>query len=231
VFNLSVPATSSIVGTLGVSISTNGSTISVMGGVHSGYAPYDEGVKVAGQQGQATLHLQPLQLPNFQFDRLILEVHRSNATNSSGSATISHWVGIYTQNVSTLSLLQSTSTSNNVSFHGTVSSWSLHGGPRLLTIPWTSTLQGGNYWVGIVSRTTSGGANCSFSQYLISDINSDFSGIFNAASNATAQRRLGLGVYTATTAGMPNSIGFSQINGTASNALRQPNFVFGSGTV
>lgn len=227
---ISAPATSSLVGTNGISISTNGSTISVMGAVLSGYAPYDEGVKVAGQQGQGTWHIQPLQVPSFQHDRVGFEVVWSNSSNSTGSATISHWIGLYTQNASTLSLLASTSTTNALTFSGTVGNFSLQHGNRLLTIPWTRTLTEGNYWIGIANRTTTGGGNGSFSQMLVSDVNSNFSGIFGAASNATNQRRLGLGVYSASSSSVPGSIAFSQINGTASLAQRQPSILWASGT-
>jgi hypothetical protein len=86
--------------------------------------------------------------------------------------------------------------------------------------------------MGIVSRTTTGGANLqTLSQYLASDVNSNFSGILGAASNATAQNVLGLGIYTATTSAMPGSVAFSQINGTASQFLRVPLYYFLSVTV
>lgn len=232
VINISAPATSSIVGTNGISIHTNGSTISVslQAVTLSGYAPYDEGVKVAGQHGQGTWHVQPLQVPNFQFDRAILEVVWSNSSNSTGSATISNWIGIYTKNASTLSLLSSTSTTHGITFSGTQGNFSLQHGNRNLTIPWTMTISEGNYWVGIANRTTTGGGNGSFSQMCVSDANSNFSGVFGVASNATLQRRLGLGVYTASSSQVPGSIGFNQINGTASMAQRQPSIVFHSGT-
>jgi len=196
----------------------------------SGYHPYDEGVQVAGQVGQGSLHMQPLQIPIVQYDRVGFSINWTNATNSSGSATISQWVGLYTKNASTLSLDISTSTSVGITFAGTGGNQSLQAGPRLLTVPWTQTLTKGNYWVAILTRTTSGNTDGSFSQYLLSDIASAYSGIFGAASNATAQRRLGLGVYTATTNAIPGSIAFSQLNGTATGVGRQPIFLFGSGT-
>jgi len=165
-----------------------------------------------------------------QFDRIGFSINWSNATNSSGSATISQWVGLYTKNASTLSLDLSTSTSFGITFAGAGGNAANQLGPRLLTIPWTQTLTKGNYWIAVVSRTTSGNTDGSFSQYLLSDIASAYSGIFGAASNATVQRRLGLGFYTATTSGIPASIGFSQLNGTGTGAGRQPVFILASGT-
>jgi hypothetical protein len=127
-------------------------------------------------------------------------------------------------------LSQSTSTSVGITFSGTGGNQSLQAGPRILTIPWTSTWPSSKYWIGIVSRTTTGGANASFSQFMVSDMNSNFSGVFGSASNATNQQRLGLGYYSASTSAVPGSIAFSQIQGTASMAKRQPNMWFGSGT-
>ena len=101
-----------------------------------------------------------------------------------------------------------------------------------MSVPWTNTITEGQYWMGIVSRTTSGGANGSYSQMLASQIASSFFGHFGSSVNASYQYTRGLGVYTATTSGIPATIGFSEISG-ASNSLviRQPIFYLVSGTV
>jgi hypothetical protein len=229
----SVPQTSSLSATGGLSISTNGSTISLgapTDATQSYYAPYDGGPLVAGQQGQGTLHIQPAQAPNFQFDRLAMGINYSNATNSSGSQTASFWVGIYTQNNSTLSLGSSTSISFALTASGTAGSYSQYGGNRLVTIGSTNTLTKGRYYIGIISSSASAAANASLSQLVVSQINTHFSGIFGAASNASAQQTLGLGVYSAATGGLPSSIAISNIRGTASMALRPPSVYFLSQT-
>ena len=141
------PATSSLVVSSGISISTNGSTISIMQTTGSAFltslAPYDESPIVTGQQGQGSLHLSPLRVPEgLQFDRIGLGAQYSNATNSSGSMTISNWVGLYTRNGSSISLLASTSISTNFTGSGTVGSYSLFAGPRWQTIGWTTTADG-----------------------------------------------------------------------------------------
>lgn len=229
---INAPATSSLVGTNGVSVSTNGSTISVMQVTQSSFSPYDEAPLVTGQQGQGTIHLAPFRAPNLQFDRIALGIQVSNATNSSGSFTLSQWVGIYTKNASTLSLVSSTSISTNFSGSGTAGSYGSYGGPRNLTIPWTMTLTGSDYWMAINMRTTSGGADVSVSQLLASKFtNVAFSGILGAVSNRSVQLSLGLGVRSASSAGVPNSIGFADIDGTGSLALRPPVFQLRSGTV
>jgi hypothetical protein len=196
------------------------------------YAPYDESPMVTGQQGQATLHIAPVKLPNIQFDRIGLGVQVSNASNSSGSFTLSQWVGIYTRNASSLSLISSTSMSTNFSGSGTAGSYGSYGGPRNLTIGWTQTLTASDYFFGINMRTTSGGADVSVSQLLLSKFtNTNWSGIMGTVSNASDQRLLGLGHFSVSTAGIPASIAFTDLRGTNSIVLRAPVFQLRSGTV
>jgi hypothetical protein len=227
------PATSSLVGASGISISTNGSTISVYQPNRTQFYPFNDIPIVTGQQGQATLHIAPIHFPNIQHDRMLLGMQVSNATNSSNSITISAWAGIYSRNASSISLISSISTSTNFSGSGTVGSYSLYGGPKWLVIPWTNTVTEDDYWVGIIIRTTTGGgAGHSVSQLCVSKFtNSAWSGIMGAATGATDQYQLGLGVYTVSTAGIPASIAFTQINGSGSMALREPIFQLRSGTV
>lgn len=231
---LSVPATSSLVGVNGISIATAGSTISISAAefTRSRFNPFMEAVAAAGQHGQGSLHIHPIPDPDhFQFDRVGFDINWTNATNSSGSATVSMWAGLYTRNASTLSSLASASKSVAITFAGTGGNNSLQAGGRLFTMGWTTTITKADLWMGVVYRTTSGNTDGSFSQYMVSDINSNFSGIFGAASNASNQDRLGLGYFSATTSGIPASIAFSDIRGTASQALRPPLYCFLSGTV
>lgn len=232
---ISAPATSSLSATGAVSLSTNGSTISI--GVPSPvtvsrYNEFKESPKVAGQIGNASLHIQPWLIPNLHMDRVVQHIQVSNASNSSGSFTVSNWIGIYTRTSNTLSLLHSASTSFNFSGSGTVGSYSLYGGARQLTLGLTQTLTEGQYWVGVVSRTTTGGAaGQTINQLLNSNINSTLSGQIGLATNASYQWTLGLGRYSATTSGMPSSIAFTQIDGNSSIFLRPPSIYFVNGTV
>ena len=95
----------------------------------------------------------------------------------------------------------------------------------------TTTLTAGDYWLGFVSRTTSGGTNGSYSHLIASNIASNFLGHFGSSHNTTYQMTLGQGVYTATTSGMPSSVGFTQIRGSDSMARRAAFIMFASGTV
>ena len=229
---MSVPATSSLVAVDPISLSTNGSTVSLIfnAKTYPYWNPQDGCVQVAGQQGNASMHIQPARAPNVTFDRVAFPVVLSNSSNSSGTVTISFQMGIYTRNGSTLSLLMSTSNTQAFTFSGTVNN-STYAGMRLLTMPWSTSLAEGQYYVGIHSRTTTGGGNATFSQYLASQVNSVFSGIMGAASNASIQYTRGLGHYSATfSTAVPSSVGLSQIQGSQSVALRQPVFYMVNGT-
>ena len=218
----------------GVSFGLNGSTMTasiIANNTYDGWPPYADLPMVAGQQGQGTLYIEPEHCPFYFQDRVGVPVAYSNATNSTGSVTLSYWMGFYTQNVSTLSLASSTSFSTAFTFSGTVASYSLYSGMRLLTFPWSLTVNEQELYIGHLSRSTTAGANASISQMLVSQVNSNFVGFFGASHNTTQQFTQGQGVYSATTSGLPNSIAFSQIRGSDSIALRAPAVMFINGTV
>ena len=227
-----------LVGTNNITLSqttdANGGTISIIDPLAltlSYFNPQDAYVQVTGQQGNATLHMQPMQAPNVQFDRVVIPLLMSLTSNSSVSGTLSFWQGLYTRDVSTLSLLSSWSVSTAFTI-GTSNSSLFAGGIRLLTIGTTGTITEGQYWMANIYRTSTAGSNIlSFSQILASQQNSNLQGLFGVAGAASVQYTRGLGTYSATTAGIPNSIAFSQLTGTGSIVLRQPIFYFVSGTV
>lgn len=230
---ISAPATSSLSATGILSISTNGSTISlgVPGAATRNYFnPQDGYVQVAGQQGNASLHLQPAYLPDVTFDRIAMPVLVTNATNSTGTVTVSFGFAVYTRNAATFSMVDSTSGSAAVTFSGTVNN-STFAGMRLLTIPWSSSFSEAQYYVGIWSRTTSGGANATINQYLVSQVNSVFSGLLGVGSNASVQYTRGLGHFSTTfSTALPSSVGVSDMRGSAAIVLRQPAFYLVNGT-
>lgn len=231
---ISAPGTSSLVAAADISISTNGATITISRtkGTASGYSPYADLIYEMTQLGQGVLILDPMRVGDVQFDRVMVPIYNTNSSNSSGSHTLSFWAGLYSRNVSTLSLYGSASTTYAVTHSGTQGVYASLSGLRLLSIPWTTTIADGQYWFGLVSRTTSGGANGSWSQLRISaGIATDLQGLFSAAANTTVQITLGQGSYTATTSGMPASIGFTQLQGSGSGNYRAPVVWFASSTV
>lgn len=218
----------------GVSFGLNGSVVtgSVVPDVtYKQWDPYWDRELIVTNQGQGTLAIEPVWLPNVAFDRLCSRVMYSNASGSTGSITASNWFAVYTSNVSTLSLLSSTSFTVALTFSGTDASFSLFSGVRNWTQGWTGSFSAGDYWVGVLNRTTSGGANASWNQLCVSMMASAYVGLFGVAPNSTLQRLMGQGSYTATTAGLPDSIAFSQIHGSGTLPQRAPAWFLVSGTV
>jgi hypothetical protein len=241
---LSAPATSSISGTGQVSLSVNGSTISIgvpaLQTLSYGFNPYENQAVALTQVGNASLLFDPEIIPNIQFDRIVIPIYNTNSAVSSGSHSLSFYFGLYSRNASTLSLIGSTSASTAVTHSGTQGSFSLYSGLRNFTIGSTATLTSGKYWLAFGSRTSSGGADGSYSNLGLAAGNTlllpvgaslSYGGIFGSSVNATNQLTLGQGYYSATTTGIPASVAFSQINGTASNANMQQIMMFASSTV
>lgn len=223
---ISAPATSSLSATGQLSISTNGSTISIGVPAYTTLSQYQEAAIdrewIAGQIGNNQLFVQPMALrAHYQFEEIACPGVYTAATNSSGSATMTLQVGIYTRNASTLSLITSASQSFAVTNSGTVGSYSIYGGLREFPVPLTTTLSPGNYFIGFLSRTTTGGAaGMTWSNVVASNINSAYSGRWSSANNATNQYFMGMGSFNTTTTALPNSFGISAINGSAAVNLR-----------
>jgi hypothetical protein len=183
------------------------------------------------------MHIQPMQVhPDLRMDRILIPMWISNASNTSGSITITNIVGIYSRNASTLSLITSVSTSTNFSGSGTVGSYSLYGGRRWQSIPLTTTLSEGDYYIGIAHRSTTGGAaGHTVAQVLLTQLSnatfSGWSGILGAATNATMQHVLGMGVFTSSTLSAPATIPFNSIIGSGTLAMMPPIYALRSGTV
>lgn len=210
---------------------TNNSQIAIIGPQpHSFFYPYNEALQYVSGIANATLWLMPVNFPNLVIDRIGCRVRLSKATNSTGSLTVSYNMGLYTKNVSTLSLAHSVTGSYGVTLSGTVNS-SNYSGVRDLTVPWTTTIPSGGYWVGYGFRTTTGNNQATVSMINISQIDTGVSGLVGQASNATNQRMLGQGIYSATTSGLPASIAFTQITGASTAHFRPPVFFFLNGTV
>jgi hypothetical protein len=166
--------------------------------------------------------MQPYAIPvPVQFDQVVVPVQYSQATNSTLTVTMSAWFGLYTKNVSTLSMLHSSSGTFSINGSGTASS-AQNSGLKNMTFGWTTTIHPDDYFLGFVSRTTTAGANASISNVLMTQANSAWSGLMGVAAGASAQKVLGLGTYTATTSAVPGSIAFSQLTGSGSIVVRPP---------
>jgi hypothetical protein len=121
-----------------------------------------------------------------------------------------------------MSLLTSYSSAQNITHSGTANS-SQNVGPRLFTLGATGTITAGQYFVGIHSRSSSSSANASISQYVVSQLNSSWSGVWGVGSNASIQNPLGQGIYSVSfSTGMPGSVAFSDMRGGSSAFQRPP---------
>ena len=85
---------------------------------YNNFAPYDEGEDSYQVVGNGSFLVQPLPFRNVVHDRVGIRFYHSNASNSSGAHTYTFLFGIYSKNVSTISLIASTSTSLTHSFSG-----------------------------------------------------------------------------------------------------------------
>jgi hypothetical protein len=229
--------------TLNISTGADVNTLWISGNTAGGGAgltatmwwPYNEGVNVAGQRGNASWAIAPVPTPPtaaggvVSVDRLCFPIQLTNATNSTGTVTLSMSFGLYSRTASSLSLYGSTTGTLAITFSGTVNN-STNAGIRLMTIPWTTNIDDNRYYVAVASRTTTGGANATINQMLVSQINSNFSGLFGVNSNRSNQWPLGMGVYSASSTAFPGSIAFSQIDGTVSLAARPPSWFMVNGT-
>jgi hypothetical protein len=218
-------------GSMSISISVP-NTSSQTRVVYPGYQPYDDFVQVVGQYSNGQLVFDPQPFPAVAFDRIVQIIQNTNSSNSSGSHTLNFWVGLYTRNGSSLSRYWSMSGSTALTHSGTAGSYSLYSGQRVLALTHAATtIDENKYWVAYVSSTSSGGTGGTYSNNMVSNMNSAVTGMFGSAANATAQPKLGQGVYSASSTALPASVAFSQIQGTGSAFKRFPVLGFGSGTV
>jgi hypothetical protein len=221
---LSAPATSSLSGTGQVSIAVNGSTISIGAPNYGTLSYWDNGIiqgaAAVTQNGIGSVVLQPISMgANLSMSavRQFIQGSFSTLLNSSFANTISIQAGLYTLSGSTLSL--ASSGSQSFSFSNTSNNnLSVLTGIKGLTSPLNAFLTPGNYWIGLWSSTTFGGNNwATVSNVVASEGPLTYNGLMGANTAATNQVVLGGGVWSATSANLPVSIGLSQITGSVGN--------------
>ena len=220
---LSAPATSSISGTGQLSVSVNGSTVSLGVPNYGTLSYWDNGIlngaPLTTALGAGSVVLQAMVLDaNLSVSALreFISGTFSN-TNSSYGNTISVYGAIYTRNGSTLSLATSGSQSYALTNSSTASA-SIYTGIKGLTLPLAASLTPGNYWIGLMSNTASSGFNfATFNNVVASEGALTYNGALGSATSASNQVILGGGYFSTTSAALPASIGFSQITGSIAN--------------
>lgn len=226
----SVPATSSISGTGFLSVSVNGSTISlgVPGTTESVWVPYF-GSQTPVQIGNGTIQIFPANMDlNFSASRADIYASVSGATIalSTYAGTFSAYVGIYTRNASTLSLASSGSQSYSFSNSSNLNTTAFTG-VRNLSVPINVNGSPQDAWIAVMTQTASANTNAwTASNLMIPGNAAPLAGLIGSSANASQQQILGLGVFSVSSAALPSSIAFNAIQGTGSAAAMIPAIAF-----
>jgi hypothetical protein len=242
IVNFSAPATSSLVAAADISISTNGSTITLSRTQQraSFYNPFAMFQTTSSAIGNGSLMIQPMfgfrgveSITRFDvFESMSI----SSSSNSSHAGALSFYLGLYTLNGSTLSLASSGSQSYQWSNTSNNSLASLSG-IRRFSIPLTLDVSngGGDVWMGLMIRSSTTNANWfTHTPLRVTNMTSLIQGLIGEASNQTKQLNLGFGLWSTTSTNLPASVAITAIRGigtgVANNAL--PFMVIGAnGTV
>ena len=221
---LSVPATSSISGTGQISVSVNGSTISIGAASYGTLSYWDNGLlngsATTTANGLGSVVIQGLVMgANFSASALrqFISGSWSTSSNSSYAGTITARAGMYTLNGSTLSLASSgsqtyvfTQTSSN--------SASILTGIKGLTMPLNLSMTPGNYWLALWSSTATANANwVTLNNVVAAEGALTYNGNFGVSTNASNQVILGGGLWSTTSTNLPGSIALTAITGSIGN--------------
>lgn len=231
---ISAPATSSLVGASGMSISSAGSTISLYPVARSQW-DNNGGLGVAGaQQGNSLVSIQPFMIEwPLVFSNAVFPVSIGSVANAANASTayvdVTLSAVIYTRNASTLSSLLSFSNSLTQTWSSNATA-TVTGG-KLLTASFAgSTLTPGNYWMALhisTNNTATGGANTTalgntISMVLGSNISTTANAmaIWGQQTNSSVGAYSGLGIIS--TGATRASIGMSLISQNGTSGLNAP---------
>jgi len=246
-FNFSVPQTSSLSGTGGISIATNGSTISI--GLNSAntldfYQNMDRGASGAlavpyNSTGGATLMLQRLNQENNKFagnitaNTVLLNMSGSlTATSAStGAHTMTAYIGVYSDNNTALSLINSASSSWSISANSNNSA--TYHGLRWLSFvssQWSSMpafAQDAEYVFGVFVRATNVAIPMSYigQSYMASAARSGSFGQAGVANATLAQGNYWNATYSAAVTGFPATIASNAVTRSGASAVFMPHVI------
>jgi hypothetical protein len=176
--------------------------------------------------GIGTFVVQPFAVPHFAAvsatDVFVSNTYSATNGGSSQNQSLTVSLGIYSLNVSTLSLISSFSQSTLASVTGSTSSVSFQG---LKNWPITTNaailMSPGNYWVALGSSTSSAGhaiaAGLSNGIYSFAGSQSLYKGPYGSSTAASQCYRLGAGILSVSSASVPVSIALSDISNLAGN--------------
>ena len=233
---LSAPATSSIVGAGGISVSTNGSTISVYENAITRLVYPSGNLTAISAPGNATISVQYVAvnwpITASRLDALVAWSGASSATTNTCAIAISAYAAIYTRNASTLSSLSSGSTQTTYTYASNTAGQTglTQSAIRPISVPVNVSMTPGEYFVGfnfITATSSVGLSTTNLGQTLsIMGANQIQSALnyaeFGNATATSSNLYYGMGLYTAASTGMPASIGLASISQTGAS-LSQAN--------
>jgi hypothetical protein len=174
--------------------------------------------------GIGTIQLVPFVIPTqcmvSAVDLFLSQSYSATNAGSSQNISLSISAGIYSNLAGSLQSVISGSVSNVASVTGSTSSVSFQGVKRL-PVPLTGNLYEGNYWLAILSSTSSAGnaiaAAVSNVVQSFAGGYSNYSGVYGSSTFASQQAEFGIGSVTATSSVLPTQIAFSNIGGAIGN--------------
>jgi hypothetical protein len=212
----------------GVSFGFNGSTItasanigtaaSALGTLQSWVPELVLGQSTGNQQiGNAQPYILPMGMLAYATATradILASMSISSSSNSSHAGVLSVYICVYTRNGSTLSSASSGSAAHQWTNTSNNSTASLTG-VRRLSVPINCNVSPGDYWVAMMTRSSTSNANWfTASNIVVSNgMSVGFNGLIGEVSNNTKQLVPGLGTFSTTSAGLPGTIAFSQISG------------------
>jgi hypothetical protein len=229
---ISAPATSSISGTGLVSVVVNASTISIGAAIPqlSFFQPLGpmQSTTVT-QNGLGSVQVYPAIAPfPFTATRADIMISASAAVLavSTMAQTISAYVGLYSLNASTLTLLSSGSQSYAMTNSSNASNASITG-IRRLSVPINVNYTGGfDLFIGQMTNTTFANTNgMSFSNVVVPlGPGQQLQGYIGQVPANSMQFVPGMGLWSTTSAAMPSSMALSAISGAGSGGNAVDNY-------
>lgn len=236
-WELSAPATSSLVGASGLTVSTAGSTISVGNQALTRYfVPSADNLTGISAFGNASITFQYMSVPvpvtATRIDALVSHSGASSATTNTCAIAVSMYAGVFTRNVASLSSLSSGSTQTTWTYASNTGGLTdlTVGKVMPLSVPVNVNMTQGEYIVGFnfITATSSVGLSTTNLAQTFSMMGGNImqSGIpyaeVGSNTNASVNLLSGMGVYSAASTGLAGAYSLSGIVQTGSS-LSQAN--------
>lgn len=223
--SINAPATSSLVGGGGLSVSSNGQTITVYAAPITRMVLNANNITGLSAPGQGSISVQyvPTDWPvtATRVDALVSWAAGSSATANTMGIAMSAWAAVFTRNVSTLSSLSSGSTQTTYTYASNSAGQTqlLTPAMRPISVPVNMSMTPGEYFIAFnfsTNTTSVGTATTNIAQTLsMMGANGIQSAAnyaeFTAQTNTSTNLYGGMGVYTAASAGIGASLALSNI--------------------